>query len=276
MKIAVISDIHCTKAGATSFDVRPVVRDFVRWATESGADLLLDLGDRIDDVDRQTDLATAHDLAGIFAQFPGRRTHLLGNHDVVNLTADDHHRLFGHRPGHRTIDLGSHRLLVWEPSVVFSRLRGFPPAQSELAWLVRALEADDRPAIIVSHIPVSGAAMTGNYYFENNADFATYPDHADIRRAVARTGRAAIWLSGHVHWNSVANVGNTFHLTVQSASETFTTMPDPASAFALLEIDDRVAARFQVFGRDPLSLEIPFMAPGLHPWPEPRALVARG
>ncbi len=274
MKIAIITDIHFAGARAGTFDVLPVVEDFVGMATRLNADLMLDLGDRIDDVDSATDLSNAAELGRIFERFPGPRVHLLGNHDVVNLTAEDHRKLFGQLPGHRTIDLGAFRLLAWEPSVLLDRRQGFPAAGAELDWLTKALESDDRPAIVASHIPISGAAMTGNYYFENNADLATYPDHSDIRRTVEQAGRAALWLSGHVHWNSISNAANLRHITIQSASETFTTMPDPTCAYALLEIND-ATARLQVFGHDPMTLEMPFVASGNRPWPQPRPRVAR-
>jgi 3',5'-cyclic-AMP phosphodiesterase len=274
MRIAIISDIHFAGAPAGQFDVRPVVEAFIDWANRLGADLLLDLGDRIDDIDRATDLQNAGALARIFEHFKGQRVHLLGNHDVVNLTGEDHRQLFGRLPGHQTIDLGECRLLAWEPSVRLDRKLGFPSAGQDLGWLTQALESDDRPAIVVSHIPVSGAAMTGNYYFENNADFATYPDHAEIRHAVEQTGRAALWLSGHVHWNSSANVAGIRHLTVQSASETYTTMPDPACTYALLEIEQSTA-RLEVFGLDTMRVEMPFRPSGSRPWPQPRPRVAR-
>jgi predicted phosphodiesterase len=274
MKIAIISDIHFAGAPAGQFDVRPVVEDFVEWANRVDCDLLLDLGDRIDDIDHTADLENATALARIFELFKGPRIHLLGNHDVVNLTGEDHRQLFGRLPGHQPIDLGELRLLAWEPSVRLDRQHGFPPAGQELDWLATTLESDDRPAIIVSHIPVSGAAMTGNYYFENNPDLATYPDHVEIRHAVEQTGRAALWLSGHVHWNSSSNVAGIRHLTVQSASETYTTMPDPACTYALLEIQQSTA-RLEVFGRDTMLLEMPFRPSGSNPWPQPRPRVAR-
>jgi 3',5'-cyclic-AMP phosphodiesterase len=274
MRIAIISDIHFAGATAGQFDVRPVVEEFVSWASRIDADLMLDLGDRIDDIDQATDLANTRVVAEIFRAFTGPRVHLLGNHDVVNLTADDHRTLFGRLPGHEAFDLDELRVLVWEPSVLLDRKRGFPPAGQDLDWLTHALQSDERPAVIVTHIPVSGAAMTGNYYFENNSDFATYPDHANVRRAVEQTGRAALWLSGHVHWNSATNVAGIRHLTVQSASETYTTLPYPACAYALLEIE-RSTARLEVFGRDALQIEMPFRPSGHCPWPQPRPRVDR-
>lgn len=272
MKLAIISDIHHAPPGLDGFDVRAIVDAFVSKAIEDRAEVLIDLGDRIDDIDRETDLRLAIDLADIFKRFSGPRVHLRGNHDVVNLTDADHERLFGRRPGHGVMDLDTCRLLWWEPSVRFNRKAGFPPTAGELGWLTATLGADSRPAIVATHIPLSGASMTGNYYFENNAAFATYPDAATARSAVAATGKAALWLSGHVHWNSFAIINNIPHVTIQSASERFTTMPDPAGASAQLEIADHWA-KLEVFGRDPLRVEFPFGRSGDRPWPEPRPKV---
>ena len=274
MRIAIITDIHASKSVETDFDPRVLVRNFVDRAAKSNADLLIDLGDRIDDVDRDTDLAATAELASLFEQFPGPRLHLRGNHDVVNLDVGDHLRLFGQAAGHSVIEFADFRVIAWQPSVLLDRKDGFPTTAGELPWLIDALEQDKRPAIIVTHIPVSGAAMTGNYYFENNADLATYPDHAEVRGAVEMTGGAAMWLSGHVHWNSIANVGNVYHVTVQSASERFTTQPNAAAATAQLDIDGD-SARLEVFGLDPIAVTLPFRKSGEHRWPEPRPRVVR-
>ncbi|MEQ1768559.1 MAG: metallophosphoesterase [Devosia sp.] len=269
MKLAIISDIHHSR------DLSMVrhVSQFVADATAAGADLLLDLGDRIDDADRAEDLDRLAELAVAFRRFPGTRLHLLGNHDVVNLTGDDHERALGREPGHMELDLGDVRLIVWEPSVQFHRPRGFDSAADQLPWLVATLEADPRPAIILTHIPVSGASMAGNYYFSNNPALATYPDAADIRRAVEATGKVALWHSGHVHWNSWCNVGNIHHLTLQSPSETFTTKGTPALTWAMLEIDGHHAS-YEVRGLDTLSLRFTFQPSGAMAWPNPRPAIS--
>jgi len=273
MKLAIITDIHHAPSQPGGLSILPVVADFVARANAAGADLLIDLGDRIDDFDRGTDLALATELAEIFHRFEGRRVHLQGNHDVVNLTEEDQERLLGRRRGHVAIDLGGVRLLVWEPDVRLERGIGFPPAAGELEWLTTELNSDLRPALIATHIPFSGASMAGNYYFENNPDYSVHPDHAFVRAAVEATGAAAIWLSGHVHWNSLTTVGNVRHLVVQSTSETFTTAPHPACATAMLEIADG-SARLEVSGNDPLSLAFPFQRSDARRWPQPRPKVS--
>ena len=91
------------------------------------------------------------------------------------------------------------------------------------------------------------------------------PDHAVVRAAVEATGKAALWLSGHVHWNTVTNVGNVQHVTVQSVSERFTTYPMTAAAYADLEIKDGQFT-IDVFGNDPFHARLPFRRSGDRPW----------
>lgn len=271
MKIAIVTDIHHGPQShnkATDWNGMARLAEFVAHAEAAGADLLLDLGDHISDVDNSTDRRSAADVAAALAAFPGPRVHVLGNHDVVNLSVAENEAIFGQSLQSRVVDLGDIRLIAWQPGVKITMGEGFAPAASGLPWLVEALDADERPAIIATHVPLSGHSQIGNYYFENNPAYSTYPDHAAVRRAVEATGRAAMWLSGHVHWNTVTTVGGVQHVTVQSLSERFTTMPETAAAFATLTIRDG-SAEIDVLGNDPFFARLPFRRSGDRPWLAP-------
>lgn len=273
MKIAIITDIHHGPQSHTKeagWDALKVVRDCIWHAGEQGAELLLDLGDRISDTSRETDRQVTSEVAEVFRTFDGPRYHLLGNHDVNNLTVEDSEEILDQSMQSRIVELGEMRLVLWQPGVKLARGVGFPEAAPGLPWLVEALEADERPAIIATHVPLSGHSQVGNYYFERNPEYATYPDHRAVLEAVEGTGKAALWLSGHVHWNTLTNVRGLPHLTVQSVSERFTTYPVGAAAFAMLEIaDDRFG--IEVHGNDPFQARLPFRKSGDRPWMNPLA-----
>ncbi|MFA6130633.1 MAG: metallophosphoesterase [Candidatus Omnitrophota bacterium] len=273
MKIAIITDIHHGPQSHTKeagWDALKVMRDFVWHAGEQGADLVLDLGDRISDTNRETDRQVTAEVAEVFRSFTGPHYHLLGNHDVNNLTIEDSEEILDQSMQSQVIDLGDLRLVLWQPGVKLTRGVGFPEAASGLPWLVEALNADERPAIIATHVPLSGHSQVGNYYFERNPEYSTYPDNAAVLAAVEATGKAALWLSGHVHWNTLNNVRGLPHLTMQSVSERFTTYPHGAAAFAMLEIAD---GRFSidVHGNDPFHARLPFRKSGDRPWMPPLA-----
>lgn len=273
MKIAIITDIHHGPQSHTKeagWDALKVVRDFVRHAGEQGADVVLDLGDRISDTNRETDRQVSAEVAEVFRGFAGPRYHVLGNHDVNNLGIEDSEEILGQSMQSQVVDLGEARLILWQPGVKLTRGAGFAEAASALPWLVEALDADERPAIIATHVPLSGHSQVGNYYFERNPEYSTYPDNRAVLAAVEATGKAALWLSGHVHWNTLSNVRGLPHVTVQSVSERFTTYPHGAAAFAMLEIGDG-SFSIDVHGNDPLQLRMPFRKSGERPWMTPLA-----
>nr|WP_314255867.1 metallophosphoesterase [uncultured Devosia sp.] len=271
MKIALFADIHHgphSHAKKEGWDALPELEKAVRHVQELGADMLLDLGDRISDTTIEHDKIVEAEVRDRLAQFNGPRYHVIGNHDVGNLTPADNAEIFGEHIAQQVVDLGEARLILWQANTKGEFTRdhiGFPHVAGDLAWLIDTLNADDRPAIIATHIPLSGHSQIGNFYFENNADVSTYPDHAEVRRAVEATGKVAVWLSGHVHWNTVTNVHNIQHITIQSFSERFTTYPEPATAYAMLEVKDG-SFTLEVFGLDPFFIKLPFRASGTQKW----------
>lgn len=274
MKIALIADIHHGPQShnkVEGWDALQVVREFAAFATEAGADLLLDLGDRISDTTAAADRIMEREAAEALAAFRGPRVHLLGNHDVARLTPRENAELLGQPMESRMIDLGDVRLVAFQPDAVMTKPVGFAPVSpDQIAWLVETLKADERPAIVASHLPFSGHAQVGNHYFENAQRFSTYPNHAEVRAAVEATGRAAVWLAGHVHWNTITTVQGIHHFTLHSVSETFTTAPDPAASYGLLEIKND-ALEFTVYGREPLWVRLPFRRSGDRRWIPPLA-----
>ena len=271
MKIAIITDIHHgpkSHTKETGWDGLPVLEAFVDHANAIGADLVLDLGDHISDSDHATDVRAATEVANALARFNGPRYHVIGNHDVVNLSIADNEDIFGQSMASQVFDLGTARLILWQPDVNIGRPGGFAPTGDALPWLIETLKADTKPAIIATHVPLSGHSQIGNFYFQNNARYSTYPDHAEVRRAVEATGNAAMWLSGHVHWNTVTPIAGIQHITIQSMSERFTTAPAAANAFAVLEIADNLAD-LTVHGNDPFHAKMTFGRSGDRPWLAP-------
>jgi 3',5'-cyclic-AMP phosphodiesterase len=279
LKIALITDIHhgppslsCPHTKDTAWPVLPAVERFVDRAIAEKADVVIDLGDHVADADRNSDWRHASELATVFSRFPGERVHLLGNHDVVNLSPADNEAIFGCSFESRIVELGALRLIVWQPGVAldYGNGGGFGPVANRLDWLVEALLADERPAIIATHVSLSGRSQIGNYYHQRHPHYSTYPDHATVREAVEGTGRAALWLAGHSHWNTLTTVGNVHHITIQSLTERFTTYPMTAAAHADLHIRDGQFT-LDVHGNDPFHLRLPFRKSGDRPWLRPLA-----
>ncbi|MGY4308433.1 Icc protein [Bradyrhizobium sp. USDA 4369] len=257
-RIAVIGDIHHgqdtpTKRGSRAL---PLLEQFVAEVNGAGFDAVIDLGDRISDEDPERDRLLQSDVAMCFAQLDASRHHLSGNHDVAMLTLADNEAILDRPCGSRVLVIGQVRCVFWQPDVRLTREQGLHLSPGDLERLVQLLAQDDRPSLLVSHVPLSGHAQTGNYYFEANPGHATYAEGAAIRAAIASAPGPIVALAGHVHWNTLTTVDGTPHITLQSLTETFIS-GDAAGAFGVLEIDGE-DLRWTVRGREPLSLTLPW------------------
>lgn len=261
IRLALITDIHhgrdqMSKRGSLALDL---VGEFVRFVGDAKPDLVLDLGDRITDSDHDTDLGLEADVAAALEPVGAPIHHICGNHDRDFLSVEDNERILGQPLGSQTIDIGDWRLVLWRADTLIRRPGGFVLTEQDFHWLAGVLRQADRPLLIASHVPVSGAAMTGSYYFQNNPDSATYPGADRLREQLAQCRQPIAWISGHVHWNSVTLVNGIAHITQQSLTETWTTHPEPAATFGMIELGETVS--WQAVGND--SMRADFSTAGL-------------
>jgi Icc protein len=256
LRLAIVADIHHGRLSTAKRGDRalPLMADFAAFVRDSGADHVLDLGDRISDEDRETDLTLQAEVAEAFRAVPGMHWHINGNHDRDHLSVADNEAILGQTLGHEVVDLGGWRIVLWRADSCIRRgpdHHGFVLAESDLVWLSHTMQSADRPCLVVSHVPVSGHSQIGNYYFQNNPASSVYPMADRARSALSLARVPVVCLSGHVHWNTVTCVDGITHLTQQSLTESFTTGGEAAGAMGILELGDTV--RWQVAGEDPFA-----------------------
>jgi hypothetical protein len=258
-RIAVVADIHhgrdtATKRGTAALGL---LSRFVDGVNGGSFDAVIDLGDRISDVDAASDLALQREVANGFRRLGNKsRHHVVGNHDICCLSEADNAAILDSPVHTRAVVVGDCRVAFWQPDVSATLERPLSLRGGDLAALEALLGADDRPTLLVTHVPLSGHAQTGNYYFERNPGYASYAENADIRRVIAAAPCPVVALAGHVHWNTLTVVDGAPHLTLQSLTETFTT-GEPAGSTAVIEVDgDEV--RFTVAGLDRLAVTLPW------------------
>ncbi len=261
LKLAIVTDIHHgadtgTKRGSAAL---PLLRQFIAFANDWQPDAVLDLGDRISDVDRSTDRALLAEVAAEFEAVRPPRHHLLGNHDVAFMAHDDNASALGREVGHHSVVINGWRLVFWQADTFIHRPQGFQLRPSDLEWLRAELAASAEPVLLFSHVPLGGGSMVGNYYFQENLQYAQYlADGAAIRRVIVDSGKVKLCAAGHVHWNAMHTVDGIPFLSIQSLTETCTT-GDPAAAWATLDVSE-LEVRWRSHGLDGLSMTLPLPA----------------
>lgn len=274
VRIAIVTDIHhgqpsTAKRGDAAL---ALMEDFARYVAETGATHVLDMGDRISDENRDTDLRLEAEVAEAFRAVRAPIWHLNGNHDRDHLTIAENEAILGQSLQHEVQDLDGWRIVLWRAD---SRIRrgdealvpggqNFLMAEADLVWLAHTMQAADRPTLVVSHVPLSGHAQTGNYYFQNTPGSSTYPMVERARAALSLARVPVACIAGHVHWNTITTVDGITHLTQQSLTESFTTQGEPAGAMGLIELGDTL--NWEVVGADPIRFGF---RPQAHRWTPP-------
>jgi len=257
LKIAVVTDIHHgpkskTKVGPAALGL---LNEFVDFANDWDADIVIDLGDRISDCDNATDRELTADVAGVFQRVGTQRRHMLGNHDLEYLTAEEGEALLGVSLSSESIDVNGYHLVFWQADAHIDHSTGFRLRAEDLEWLIADLNATDLPSIVFSHVPLDGSDMTGNYYFEANSELSRYQETDRIREVLRAAGNVVLCVAGHVHWNRLNTVDGIPYLSLQSLTESFTTAPEPAGAWSTIRIGDDI--HWECHGADPLNAKIP-------------------
>ncbi|GHF64833.1 metallophosphoesterase family protein [Seohaeicola zhoushanensis] len=270
-RIAIVTDIHHgapshTKRGDTALEL---LAAFIDWANAEKPDLVLELGDRISDVDSQTDARLEREVTELFARLEMPVHHICGNHDRDHLSVGDNAEILGRDLSHEVIDLGAWQLALWRADSKIHRAAprpGFDLPEADLLWLSQMAQRAGKPTLVASHVPFSEHSQTGNYYFQRNASLSTYPQSERARAALAQARVPVVCVAGHVHWNTVTTVDGIPHITQQSLTESFTTGGEPARAWGLLELGETV--NWEVFGDDPFQARL---TPRARRWTPPLA-----
>lgn len=271
-RIAIVTDIHhgapsLTKRGDTALEL---LADFTAWANAEAPDLVLDLGDRISDIDAETDARLECEVRDALAGLEAPLHQVCGNHDRDHLSVAENEEILGTPLGHEVIDLGDWQLALWRADAKIHRDRpmpGFDLPETDLLWLSRMVQAADKPTLVASHVPVSGHSQIGNYYFECRPGLSRYPQSARVRDVLAQARVPMACIAGHVHWNTLTTVGGVPHMTQQSLTESFTTEGQPARAWGMLTLGEHI--HWQVFGDDPFEARV---RPGIGKWTPPMVL----
>jgi 3',5'-cyclic-AMP phosphodiesterase len=261
MRIAIITDIHLGPNTGNVFgdQALELLAGVLPAIAHANPELLLELGDRLTDIDPASDEANLRQLAARFVALPYPRLHLCGNHDLLprQLQAE----LLGQDLGNRAIVQGGWQLLCLDTSVPPElgppTIGGvITPHTLEFA---RDHLASGLPTVVASHQPLHGAALIGNRYFEHAYAEHACPQGAAALRAVFAAHPPRLCLSGHAHWTDSRWVAGVPYLTVQSLSESWASQGLPAQAWALLELpsDPHDRIRVEVFGRNPLTATYP-------------------
>lgn len=226
LTIGFVTDLHFGPAAYHDGKLRKLThhaaeltRGVVRAMNEElRPDLLVNLGDDIEDESRDADLARYTECQEILRTAKAELVNVAGNHDVINLTRDDLARIWRHDgPLFYSFDRGGFHLVVLhtlERKDVDVRI-----PQAQLEWLASDLARTNFPVIVLMHHSASEQDLSDSFWFKGLAHLALVKERAELRSILETSGKVRVVFNGHVHRNHLDVIAGIPYVTIQSLIE---------------------------------------------------------
>jgi Icc protein len=256
LTLALISDLHFGPETYHQGKLRKLTRQapglakaFVDRMNERVLpDLVVNLGDDIEDEDREADLGRYRGCIQVLSRARAERVHVAGNHDTIHLRHDDLRAIWGAGPwdasaGRRDLcysfQRGGFHFTVLETHE--KQDVDITVGDEQLAWLAEDLRAATLPVVVLMHHSASEQDLRGNYWFEGREHVALVKERRELRRLLLASGKVRLVLNGHVHWNHFDLVDGLPFVTVQSLIENLDEDAPgrAAAAHAVVRLDAR-------------------------------------
>ncbi len=226
LTLALITDLHFGPEASFGGKLRKLTAqapDLARAFVErmNGVvkpDLVVNLGDDIEDESPEADRARYEECQGILRGASAELVNVAGNHDTIQITSADLQQIWG-REGelYYALDRGGFHLVV-----LHTRERkdhDVSIGDPQLAWLDADLAANPGPTIVLMHHSAADQDLTGNRWFEGSPHICLVRERRAIRRLFEAHGDVRAVFNGHLHWNHVDVINGIPYVTLQSLIE---------------------------------------------------------
>jgi 3',5'-cyclic-AMP phosphodiesterase len=226
LTIGIVTDLHFGPEARFQGKLRklthraaPLARDFVnRMNDVVHPDLVVNLGDDIEDESREADLARYGQCQTILRQSRAPIVNVAGNHDMIHLNRNDLNEFWGRSgPLYYAFDVAGWHFIVLhtiERQDVEVRVPG-----PQIEWLYADLAAANTPTIVLMHHSASEQSLDDSRWWPGRAHLALVKERAELRHAFEQSHRVRAVINGHLHWNHLDVIAAIPYITVQSLIE---------------------------------------------------------
>lgn len=264
MRFALITDVHLGPPASHQGKLRKLtdqseelVKAFVRkMRDEVNPDLVINLGDVIEDESAEKDRERYGHFVSLLREIGKPVLHVAGNHDTINLTADELCAMWGtssETTYSRDFD-GFHFAVL---RTIEHRSERIELPEEQIEWLERDLAATTLPSIVLMHHPASEMRLEGNRWFEKRPHLCRVVERRALREVIEKSRKVIAVFNGHVHWNHFDVITGIPYITLQSLIENLDDDAPgrAAAAHAVCDLDDRRLV-VNVFGAEQMRYQV--------------------
>jgi 3',5'-cyclic AMP phosphodiesterase CpdA len=264
LTIGIVTDLHFGPEARWQGKLRKLThragalaRDFVRRMNDVvRPDLVINLGDDIEDESRDADLARYGECQAILREARAPLVNVAGNHDTVHLNRDDLNRFWGRSgPLYYAFDMSGWHFVVLHTIEKQDVEICVPSRQFE--WLRADLAAARTPTVVFMHHSASEQTLDDSRWWPGRAHLALVKERAELRHVFEQSKRVRVVFNGHLHWNHFDLISSMAYVTVQSLIENLDDDAPgrAAAAHATVHLSEsRLVVR--VNGNDPARYQI--------------------
>lgn len=264
LTIALVTDLHFGpeayyegKLRKLTHHAGKLAREVVRVLNdEVHPDMVVNLGDDIEDESREADLARYEECQAILRTLKAPLVNVAGNHDLIHLNRDDLSRAWQRTgPLYYSFDRGGWHFTVMH-TIEKKDVEIHVPAP-QLEWLAENLAATPLPTVVLMHHSASEQDLDDSRWFAGKPAIALVKERAEIRGIFERSGKVKAVFNGHLHRNHCDVIKGIPYVTIQSLIENLDDDAPgrPAATFAVAKLSrDRIVVR--VRGNDPARYQL--------------------
>jgi Icc protein len=250
LTLGIVTDLHFGPAASFGGKLRKLTHrageltaEFSRRMRDDvKPDLVVNLGDVLEDESKATDRARYAECMRLLAESGRERLDVAGNHDVVHLDRAELRAfwgLAGDGPLYRSLDRSGVHLVTLETHETKDVDVRIDDAQ--LAWLEADLARTTLPTVVLMHHSAADQHLAGNRWFSKAPHLALVKERKRLRAILEASGNVVLVVNGHLHWNHLDVIRGIPYVTVQSLIENLDDDAPgrPAAAYAVVRVSSR-------------------------------------
>jgi Icc protein len=258
LRIGLVTDIHHgpdvdVRVGSAAPEL--LARFTRRMREEFHPDLIVDMGDRINDTDVASDKVRLADVRRMLETARVPILYAWGNHDLINVPVAEARAILGKKADFESLDFGGYHLVVLNSQDPTVDKIGGTLSDAQLDWLEQDLRSGSTPVIVFCHHPLDEQDPSRHWYFRNHPHHAWAANRQRARSVLSRSGRVKAVFNGHMHLNTVEVIDGVPYLTLMSLVDSGITK-GPSGCYGEISLTE--AGGLEVTIRGQLSVAVSF------------------
>jgi 3',5'-cyclic-AMP phosphodiesterase len=193
-----------------------------RMNREVKPDIVVNLGDDIEDESPDADRARYAECQSILRGADAELVNVAGNHDLIHLAPADLLAAWGQpaTPGehiYRSFERGGFHVVVLHTRE--RKDRDVSLGEAQLAWVRDDLAQHPEPVLVLMHHSAADQDLRGNRWFEGSPHICLVKERRRLRALFEKHGDVCAVFNGHLHWNHLDVIEGVPYVTLQSLIE---------------------------------------------------------